>query len=43
VGTFGSITVYAILVLVGMIVAAGAFTLLGVLISDSTLEEDDGH
>jgi hypothetical protein len=43
VGTFASITLYAIFVLLGMVVAAGAFTLLGVLISDSTVEEDDGH
>jgi hypothetical protein len=43
VGTFASITLYAMFVLVGMIVAAGAFTLLGVLVSDSTVEEDGEH
>lgn len=41
--TFASISLYAVLVLAGMLVAAGAFTLLGVLIADSTVEEDGGH
>lgn len=43
VATFASISLYAVLVLAGMLVAAGTFTFLGILIADSTVEEDDGH
>ncbi|MDZ7708182.1 MAG: hypothetical protein U5J97_09910 [Trueperaceae bacterium] len=41
-GTLASITLYSVLVLIGMTVAAGAFSFLGIWLSDQS-EENEGH
>lgn len=41
-GTLASITLYSVLVLVGMIAAAAIFSFLGIWLSDQS-EEDAGH